>query len=40
MKKYYEDVLNILATKIFNKIIKYCEKNDVQLGKAIGIFIN
>lgn len=40
MKKYYEDVINILATKVFNKIIKYCEKNDVETGKAIGIFIN
>lgn len=40
MKKYYEDVINILATKIFNKITKYCEKNEVDLGKALGIFIN
>lgn len=40
MSKYYEDVINILATKIFNKIIKYCEKNDVKTGNAIGIFIN
>lgn len=40
MKKYYEDVINILATKIFNKINKYCEKNEVDLGKSLGIFIN
>ena len=40
MKKYYEDVINILATKIFNKITKYCEKNEVDLGKSLGIFIN
>lgn len=40
MKKYYEDVINILATKIFNKINKYCEKNEVEQGKALGIFIN
>lgn len=40
MKKYYEDVINILATKIFNKISKYCEKNEVDLGKSLGIFIN
>lgn len=40
MSKYYEDVINILATKIFKKIIIYCEKNDVETGNAIGIFIN
>ena len=40
MKKYYEDVINILATKIFNKITKYCEKNEVDPGKSLGIFIN
>lgn len=40
MKKYYEDVINILGTKIFNKITKYCEKNEVDLGKSLGIFIN
>ena len=40
MKKYYEDVINILATKIFNKITKYCEKNEVEQGKALSIFIN
>ena len=40
MEKYYEDVINILATKIFNKITKYCEKNEVDLGKLLGIFIN
>lgn len=40
MSKYYEDVINILATKIFKKIIIYCENNDVETGDAIGIFIN
>lgn len=40
MSKYYEDVINILATKVFKKIIIYCEKYDVKTGNAIGIFIN
>ena len=40
MKKYYEDVINILQQKYLTKLLNIVKKNEVDLGKSLGIFIN